>query len=91
MGEMKGNAADMDIFELKTPSTWSREAVNFLTATETASAMQYSEVSASSRDDGFLLIVQHPFLRSPPQINELIQLVLFAQLSAYRIHKKINQ
>jgi hypothetical protein len=91
MGELMGNGTDQDIFELETPSKWTTEAVDFLTATETASALQLSEVSASNRDDGLLLIVQHPFLRNPPQTNELIQLVLFAQLSAYRIHKKINQ
>ena len=86
-----GNAVEVDIFELETPSIWSADAIDFLAATETASAMQLSEVRPYGSDDGLLLIVQHLFLRNLPQTNELIQLVLFAQLSTYRIHKKINQ
>ena len=86
-----GNAVEVDIFELETSSMWSADAIDFLAATETASAMQLSEVRPFGRENGILLIVQHQFLRNPPQTNELIQLVLFAQLSAYRIYKKINQ
>ena len=69
----------------------SADAIDFLAATKAASTMQLSKVRVFYINDRTLLIEQHQFLRNPPRTNELIQLVLFAQLSAYRMHKKMNQ
>lgn len=62
-------------FWLRNPRDWSEEAIDFLSLTMTTSASKLAE---------------HPFLKFPPQVNELVSLVGFALVSASRFYNLRN-
>lgn len=64
-----------DRLRLRNPGDWSAEVIDFLTVTITSSASKLAE---------------HPFLKIPPQVNELVPPVTFSLVSASRFYSLRN-